>query len=185
MKKFLMVIIVSVFLISACSNENKTISTSNTYVSKADDERQEVPGTIYADDEIINEFITQFNNESKYDVVDISKGNIRIKYHGYINGHWIEFLSGDGGLSLSINGGQDEDLKQSMFDVMHEVLKVADKTLTDDEIQQVTADLNASKYMINAYIINENITIGTYVPIVEQSYGNTTCRVDLVLHNYN
>lgn len=103
----------------------------------------------------------------------------------YINGHWIEFLSGDGGLSLSINGGQDEDLKQSMFDVMHEVLKVADKTLTDDEIQQVTADLNASKYMINAYIINENITIGTYVPIVEQSYGNTTCRVDLVLHNYN
>ena len=38
----------------------------------------------YADDVVVNRFISEFNNTYDDGIVDISMGNIRTKYYGYL-----------------------------------------------------------------------------------------------------
>lgn len=184
MKKTILIVMILMCLLTGCSSKYK--STTGTEVAKSVEENIAVSSSsvVYADDEAINKFITMFKDKSEYNITDISKGNIRTKYHCYIKGHWVELLSYSEGLSISINGGQDDAMKQSMFDVLNEVLRVSDETLTDDKRNEVIESLKNEVYIRNDYSVNENITIETYVPIVEQSYGKTTCRVDLILHQY-
>lgn len=65
---------------------------------------------IYAEDTVVNRFITEFNQNSAYEITDISKGNIRTKYFGYANGRYLEMINANDAaaeaFSLTINGGQ-------------------------------------------------------------------------------
>ena len=171
-------------ILTGCSSKDETTAAIEKEVSVEEKITESLPAEVYADDEIINEFITTFKDKSKCDITDISKGSAPTKYHCYINEHWVELLSYAEGLSISINGGQDGTVKQSMFGVLDEILRVSDETLTGDQIEKVIEMLECADYMINDYSVNDNITIETYVPIAEQSNGLTNCRIDLVLHQY-
>ncbi len=184
MKKTFVVAVMLICFLTGCSSEIEPTTVTEKPVSTEEKAIEPAPTVVYADNKVVNEFINIFNEKSEYDITDISKGNIRTKYHCYINGHWIELLSYSEGLSVSINGGQDDVIKQSMFDVLDEVLRAADETLSDDKRAEVIDYLKAEEYMVSDYSVSDNITIETYVPIVEQSYGKTTCRVDLILHHY-
>lgn len=139
---------------------------------------------IIAEDEIVNQFITEYNNYSDNDISEARKGNIRTKYFVDIQGHYVELISYSEGLSISITGGQNNEAKQSMFNAFKEVLKVIDTTLTDEQINETVSYLINEEYMVSDYIISENVTLETYVPIKELSTGLTTCRLDLVAHKY-
>ena len=44
--------------------------------------------------------------------------------------------------------------------------------------------LKAEQYMVNAYVVSDKVTVETYVPIAELSYGKSSCRIDVISSNY-
>lgn len=142
---------------------------------------------IYAEDNVVNRFITEFNQNSAYEITDISKGNIRTKYFGYANGRYLEMINANGAaaeaFSLTINGGQETADKQTMYEVFREAVKVLDPAITDEMIDTALAEFDNRDVLIEGYTIGDGITI-TYVPIKELSYGKTSCRIDILASNY-
>lgn len=43
-------------------------------------EVSEEPAVVYAEEDVVNRFISEFNGKTKYKMTDISKGNIRTKF---------------------------------------------------------------------------------------------------------
>lgn len=94
--------------------------------------------TVYAADDVVNRFISEFNTNSIYEITDISKGNIRTKYFGYANGRYLEMINANGAAAkafcLKINGGQEDADKQSMYEVFKEAVKILDPSITEEMI---------------------------------------------------
>lgn len=142
---------------------------------------------VYAEDEVVNRFITEFNDNSTYEITDISKGNIRTKYFGYANDRYLEMINANGAeakaFCLTINGGQENVDKQSMYDVCREAVKILDPSITDEMIDTAFSDFDSIDALIENYEIGNSIVI-TYVPTKELSYGKSSCRIDVYASNY-
>ena len=142
---------------------------------------------IYAEDEVVNRFITEFNKNSAYEITDISKGNIKTKYFGYANGRYLEMINANGAgaeaFCLTINGGQEATDKQSMYEVFREAVKILDPSITDEMIDTALAEFDNKDVLIEGYVLGDSITV-TYVPTKELSYGKTSCRIDISASNY-
>ena len=141
----------------------------------------------YADDDVVNRFITEFNEQSTFEITEISKGNIRTKYFGSANGRYLEMINANGAgaeaFSLTINGGQEAADKQSMYEVFREAVKILDPSITDAMIDAALKEFDDKDVLIEGYALGDSITI-TYVPIKELSYGKTSCRIDIYASNY-
>ncbi len=178
---------------SSNSGVGTTESSKNNFTKR--DESEEITSTPehkneikYADDVVVNRFISEFNSTSKYEFSDIRKGNIRTKYFGNANGCYIEMINAnDAGakcFSVKINGGQEIADRDRMFETFGEVIKVLDPTITDSKAVEVVNNLKSQKYMTSDYVISNDVMIETYVPIVELSYGKSACRIDVISKNY-
>ena len=125
--------------------------------------------------------------QSAFEITDISKDNIRTKYFGSANGRYLEMINandaGAEAFCLTINGGQEDSEKQSMYEVFREAVKVLDSSITDDMIDAAISEFNNKDVLIEGYVLSDCITI-TFVPIKELSYGKTSCRIDINASNY-
>ena len=141
----------------------------------------------YADDAVVNRFIAEFNNNSVYEITDISKGNIRTKYFGYANGRHLEMINANGAgaeaFCLKINGGQEASDKQTMYEVFREAVKILDTSITDEMIDTALAEFDNRDVLIEGYTLGDSIAV-TYVPTKEMSYGKNSCRIDISASNY-
>lgn len=159
------------------NTEDNTTETSNT----------ETAPIVYAEDEVVNRFITEVNGNSAYEITDISKGNIRTKYFGYANGRYLEMVNANGAgaeaFCLTINGGQEASDKQAMYEVFREVVKILDPSITDEMIDTALAEFDNKDVLIEGYTLGDSITV-TYVPTKELSYGKNSCRIDISASNY-
>lgn len=151
-------------------------------------EVSEEPAVVYAEDDVVNRFISEFNGKTKYKMTDISKGNIRTKFFAYANDCYIEMINANDAaaecFSVKINGGQKIADRDRMFEVFAETLKVLDSTITEDIITKTVDYLKSEQYMVSDYIISDTVTVETYVPIVELSYGKNSCRIDVISSDY-
>ena len=151
-------------------------------------EVSEEPAVVYAEDDIVNRFISEFNEKTKYKMTDISKGNIRTKFFAYANDCYIEMINANDVaaecFSISINGGKETSERDKMFEVFAETIKVLDPSVTEEKIAEVVNYLKAQQYKVNAYVVSDKVTVETYVPIVELSYGKSSCRIDVISSNY-
>ena len=142
---------------------------------------------IYAEDKVVNRFIAEFNQNSAYEITDISKGNIRTKYFGYANGRYLEMINANGAgaeaFCLTINGGQEATDKQTMYEVFREAVKILDPSITDEMIDTALAEFDNKDVLIEGYVLGDSITV-TYVPTKELSYGKNPCRIDISASNY-
>ena len=141
----------------------------------------------YAEDEVVNRFIAEFNKNAAYEITDISKGNIRTKYFGYANGRYLEMINandaGAEAFCLTINGGQEASDKQAMYEVFREAVKILDPSVTDEMIDTALAEFDHKDVLIEGYVLGDSITV-TYVPIKELSYGKNSCRIDISAADY-
>ena len=158
---------------------------NNDDVSK--DEKPSQP--TYAEDSVVNRFIAEFNNNVGYDFSDIRKGNIKTKYYAYANNCYVEILNANDAyaecFSVSINGGKETSDRDRMFAVFKQVVKTLDSSITDAQINSAIEYLKSQQYMVSDYKISNSVTVETYKPIVELSYGKSDCRIDVISSNYN
>lgn len=159
-------------------------TTENNGATSTDGTEETV---IYAEDKVVNRFITEFNQNSAYEITDISKGNIRTKYFGYANGRYLEMINANGAgaeaFCLTINGGQEATDKQTMYEVFREAVKILDPSITDEMIDTALAEFDNKDVLIEGYVLGDSITV-TYVPTKELSYGKNSCRIDISASNY-
>ncbi len=141
----------------------------------------------YADDVVVNRFITEFNDVYSDDIHDISKGNIRTKYYGYVRDTRLEMINANGAsaeaFSISIYGGKEETDREAMFTAFREITKILEPTLTDDTISGAVDELVSRDVLTENYQLGNSLSV-TYVPIKELSYGKNDCRVDILASNY-
>ena len=168
---------------------NSENSANNNNQNDNNTNKDETPTqTVYAEDTVVNRFITEFNNKSGYDFSDIRKGNIKTKYYAYANECYVEILNANDAyaecFSVSINGGKETSDRDRMFAVFKQVVKTLDNSITDAQINSAIEYLKAQEYMVSDYKISDSVTVETYKPIVELSYGKSDCRIDVISSNY-
>ena len=168
---------------------NSENSANNNNQNDNNTNKDETPTqTVYAEDTVVNRFITEFNNKSGYDFSDIRKGNIKTKYYAYANECYVEILNANDAyaecFSVSINGGKEISDRDKMFAVFKQVVKTLDNSITDAQINSAIEYLKAQEYMVSDYKISDSVTVETYKPIVELSYGKSDCRIDVISSNY-
>ena len=86
------------------TSSDATISVESDLDSKSDNitenltqnEPEEDGANKYAEDDIVDRFITDYNAISQYQMTDIEKGNIRTKYFGHTNDCYIEMINATG-----------------------------------------------------------------------------------------
>ena len=168
--------------VTTSENSTTELSTKDTESTVANEE------SVLAEDAVVNRFINEFNSKTKYDMTDISKGNIRTKFFAVANDCYIEMINANDAyadcFSISISGGQEIKDRDKMFDVFSETLKVLDPSITTDKITEIINYLKNEQYMVSDYKVTDTITIETYVPIVELSYGKSDCRIDVISSDY-
>ena len=138
----------------------------------------------YAEDELINKFINEYNAIAQYQMQDISKGNIRTKYHCKVNGCWIEMINATEAaaesFAISINAGNSDGAEEKAFAVFADMAKVLDSELTDVQINNsILALENGDKCTLS-----DDFTI-EYSPSAEVSWGKTDCKITITSKNYN
>lgn len=167
---------------STTSSETEMEDTATTVSVESKDNN-----IVYAEDEVVNRFITEFNSSSSFEITDISKGNIRTKYFGHVNNRYLEMINandaGAASFCLTINGGQKESDKQEMLAVFRESVKVFDPSISDEESNAAINDFVGNDVLVEGYAIGSHIII-TYVPSKELSWGTSKCRIDMAVDNY-
>ena len=141
----------------------------------------------YAKDDIVNQFITEYNATSQYKMTDIENGNIRTKYFGHTNNCYVEMINATEAaakaFSVTINGGNNEELTERMFEVFPEVVRTLDSTITDEQIQQAITDFKDGND--NVYALGDSLII-RYNPLLFREDGSwlSSSRIDISSLNY-
>ena len=185
---FILIWIIFLVIATTTNSNRKAISShSNSLVTESINLNEDSleKKEIFANDEVVNRFITEFNEKTLFEITNVSKGNIRTKYFGYANNRYLEMLNANDALAesfcLTINGGFQESDKEEMIDVFKEAIKVFDDTISDDELNEMLMNLAQSNKIVD-YSIGQHIKI-TYVPIQKLSYVSP-CRIDVYVDNY-
>lgn len=90
---------------------------------------------VYADDEVVNEFITDYNAASQSPFTGVEDGNIRTKFYAYTYGFRVELLHANDTDDILVTISEtDGKLTTDMRDVFHDTVRVLDPSLSDEEI---------------------------------------------------
>ncbi|EKZ0110448.1 hypothetical protein IGK80_002325 [Enterococcus sp. DIV0609] len=159
------------------SKEPKTNSTTNNSTETNIE-------TVYAEDKVVNKFISEFNEKSPFKITNISKGNIRTKYHGNANGCYVEMLNANDNyakiFSLSINNNTDANDNQAMFELFKIAVQVLDSSISDNTIDETLTYFKDKNILIENYKLGNTLSID-YIPIKENlSHG----RIDISASSY-
>lgn len=173
------IIVIAWIVFFALAEINSNVDSSEANISSIENVQQ----NNYADDEVVNGFIVEFNNSTPYEIINISRGSTFYNYFGYANDRRLEMINLSDAFCLTIHGGQNPEDKESMYDVFRWAIRVLDTSITEDTVNEILTEFDERDVLIEDYIINDNITI-TYMPIKELSYGNSSGRIDIKAHNY-
>ena len=196
MKKILYIFL-TVVLAFACSgcgiikslqdDSSNNYLNSKTSTAENSKETSKKDDLVFAKDNIINRFISEYNNNSNYKMSDISKGNIKTKYFANANNCYIEILNANESISecfcVTVNGGKEISDKNNMFEVTTDILKVLLPTVSNSKINEIITELKEREVGLSNHNITENLTID-YCPIVETSYGKSDCHIKLTSYDY-
>lgn len=121
---------------SIFSNTSETFDDSEPISSEVIVEPSEEI-IVYADDEVVNQFIIKYNKITMSPFSDIDKGNIKTKYYAHSYGYSCELLNSasTNKINVTIVSNKSKGLDVAgMKDVFHDIVKAIDPSLSDEEI---------------------------------------------------
>lgn len=126
------------------TRSKRTFNTTNSKDSKSTNEIR------YADDDVVNDFITRYNKITEYPFKDIRKGNISTKYFAISDGYYFELLNAadTNKMHIVINnkyGTKDKSMK-GMKNVFHDAIKVLDEDSSEKKINSFFDELTSNKH---------------------------------------
>lgn len=144
-------------------------------------EENELNSVVYAEDDVVNEFIIHYNELSEEDFTDIRKGNIRTKYYAFSYGYYCELLNSNVTNKINVSISQTNDTAEAgvagMRDIFRDVVKTIDSSLIDDEIYACFDQLIAEGHL------KEGVELGSttimFAPDVQLSGGYTRGHISI------
>ena len=183
--RYLALYFIILFSLSACggsSNNDSTSSLSNEEDIVIQDnipESTEEP-VIYAQDEVVNQFIIKYNAITNSEFTDISKGNISTKYYANSYGYYCELLNtaDTDKINVIINEtNENADIGVSgMRDIFHDISVTIDPSLSDEEVYAYFDELVSSEYIKEDVLGSMGIR---YVPDKELSSGYSRGHIEI------
>ena len=117
--------------------------------------KKETPKNKYAEDDVVNNFITLYNGSSLNIMTDIEKGNIRTKYYGKVLGHSVEMINANsataGYFSISIYGSNDETDIDNIISIYKDMVKITDNSISSEKVEESAQMMKISSKMIEEY----------------------------------
>ena len=178
------------FSLIACgaSSDDNSSSPSSTDESATKEEKtaEETVETtekpvVYVDDDVVNQFIADYNAITQSKFTDISEGNIRTKYFASSYGYYCELLNSadTNKICVTINETDDNaDVGVSgMRDIFHDVAITIDPALADEDIYNHFDDLVSSEYMKEEDVLGTMVIL--YAPDKELSYGHSRGHIEI------
>ena len=144
---------------------------------------------VYSEDEKVNQFITEYNAITRFEMTDFSKGNIRSKMFGHTNGCYIEMLNpaSTSGYSfiVTINGGNNEEITERMFEVFPDFIHTFDSSISDEQIEQAIYDFQNEPSLRRDYKLGDDLIID-YFPLVFRDDGSwlSSSRIEISSLHY-
>ena len=184
--------IISVFLIAMCIftlvscksskvNEDQNVKkgTNNEDINSTKNTSEEKPK--YAEDEVVNNFIENYNSISNSPIINIEKGNIRTKYFGETYGYRIEMLNANdtNKIVLTINKTEENENigMEGMKEVFHDAIKVIILDVSEEDINNYFDNLVSNEYMVTEEAFNQTEIL--FVPDKELSYGHSSGHIEI------
>lgn len=191
MKRIICVImsLLMVFLLVACgsssnNSENQTSADESTYTEEKEAENTVVPKeevVVYAEDDVVNQFIADYNSISQSQFTDIKKGNIRTKYFAYSYGYYCELLNSSATKKIHISiteTNENADLGVSgMRDIFHDIAITIDPTLSDEEVYDHFDALHSDGYMKEGDVLGSMVIL--FVPDKDLSGGHSRGHIEI------
>lgn len=154
---------------------------TETPKENVDSTSKDETAVVYADDEVVNEFIIAYNKISDNDFIDISKGNIRTKYHAYSYGYYCELLNSNATNKISISISETNDNADigiaGMRDIFRDIAVTIDSTLSDDTIY------GCFDQLVNDNFFKEDIILGAmtilYCPDKDLGSGHSRGHIEI------
>lgn len=141
----------------------------------------------YAEDELVNRFLTDFISTSSFEVTKISKGNIRTKYFCKVNGCSVKILNANGAaaetFNVTIDAENTDADKIKMLNAAKDMFKVFDASLSDEDIDKIISEFSSSELCIKDYSVGEHIVV-SYSPPITPTLGKYIYRIDMSVNNY-
>ena len=136
---------------------------------------------VYVEDEVVNQFIAEYNAITQSEFTDISKGNIHTKYVAYSYGYYCELLNSNSTnkINMTINEtNENADIGVSgMRDIFHDVAITIDPSLSDEEVYAHFDELASSEYMKEGDVLGSMVIL--YVPDKELSSGHSRGHIEI------
>ena len=140
--------------------------------------------TVYSEDAKVNQFITEYNEVTRYEMSDFSKGNIKSKMFGHSNDCYVEMLNpaSTSGYSfiVIINGGNNEEITGKMIEVFPDFIHTFDSSISDEQIEQAISDFENEPSLRRDYKLGDDLTIN-YYPLVFRDDGTwlSSSRIEI------
>ena len=129
----------------------------------------------YSEDDKVNQFITEYNAISRYEMTDFSKGNIKQKMFGSTNECYVEMLNpaSTSGYSfmVTINGGNNEEITEKMNEVFSDFIHTLDNSISDEQIEETITTFKDDPTSRKGYKLGDDLTID-YYPLVFDDDGS-------------
>ncbi len=134
-------------------------------------------------DDVVNQFITDYNNTQATQITDISQGNIKTKAYAYIDDTRILMLDAYGNTADCFEvtiyaGGDSSEEIAAILDVFETVVAVLDDSLE-------TADIaTARETLENSMETNVTLDVGSVSVAYYASSANNSPRLELSTSDY-
>ena len=159
MKKFCLLLILSLCLIlSACGGNSDTSTNAEESIEETpeveDNQQQEEvtpdPEPLYFEsDEIVDKFFTDYNAiaEVVIPAEEIEKGNIRTKALVYIDDLSLEIINASDFLSVSMSSSVENEAT-TLYAIFRDTIKAMSADTADEDIQSAWNALHESGYLV-------------------------------------
>lgn len=134
----------------------------------------------YVEDEIVDNFITNYNSISKSPIENIKPGNIKTKYHFDTYGYYltainIEEAYAEGKIEITIEKTYEKNAENmsEMKKIFYDCIKALDSSVESEKINSFFDQLVLNEFMKDEEFENFNIS---YFPNVKQTRTRSKSR---------
>lgn len=162
------------------SKDQKDIKEINSNQNLSEDKNKDEKLN-YAEDEVVNNFIENYNSFSNSPIDNIEKGNIRTKYFGETFGYFIEMINSNDTNKISVTINKTNENANigmdGMKEVFHDVIKTIIGNIPDEDINSYFDKLVSNEYMLTEEAF-DNLEI-TFFPDKELSKGQSRGHIEI------
>ena len=178
MKRFLLPILCLILLLGAVGcgedapqNNNPSSSVDESYAEQ------------YVVDPVINRFLIAFKQQKRYTLAGMVQ-NTDLSCTAYIDVCQVTLRSTQRGLHFTLTGGNTEAQRNRMLDVFYSIAQVTDPSCTDTQMQTALNHFTAQTDPVMNHRVSNDITVNTYVPVIQTDTVQVDCRMEFTATNY-